>query len=83
MESMDSGYHVSRELALFVVFFLPNMPFWNVQQIYVGFVFHLVYLTRRVTQPPGGASSDIFGTDSSSDAGSEAGEAEPPRKPYR
>jgi hypothetical protein len=37
----------------------------------------------RVTQPPGGASSDIFGTDSSSDAGSEAGEAEPVRKPYR
>jgi len=40
-------------------------------------------ISQRVTQPPGGASTDIFSSDcSSSDTGSENGE-EPVRRPYR
>merc|ERR1719239_1956371 len=40
--------------------------------------------TQKILQPPGGASTDIFGSgDSASDTGSENGEAEPVKKVYR
>ncbi|XP_023327219.1 jupiter microtubule associated homolog 2 [Eurytemora carolleeae] len=40
-------------------------------------------LSYRCIQPPGGASTDIFGSDSASDTSSETGEPEPYKKPYR